>query len=92
MDVEQYTSNDLFSNLENEDAVLDGHTHLIYNITIKDKNNKDIHISQTRSKFQSIGKLIIKNETISSEIIYDIPEPSDTTNATKITWRQRCLD
>ena len=51
----------LLSKLENVDAVLDGHTHLIYNTTTKDKNNKDIHISQTGTKLQSIGKLIIKN-------------------------------
>ena len=92
MDIEQYTSNDLLSNLVNVDAVLDGHTHLIYNTTTKDKNSKDIHIFQTDTKFLSIGKFIIKKETISSEIIYDISEPSDATNATKITWRQRCLD
>ena len=49
-------------------------------------NNKDIHISQTGTKLQSIGKLIIKNDgTIASEIIQDIPEPSDTTNAIKLT-------
>ena len=84
MDVEQYTSNGLLSKLENVDAVLDGHTHVIYNKTTKDKNNKDIHISQTGTKLQSIGKLIIKNGVISSEIIKDIPEPSDTTNATKL--------
>ena len=48
--------------------------------------NKDIHISQTGTKLQSIGKLIIKNDgTIASEIIQDIPEPSDTTNAIKLT-------
>jgi len=85
MDVEQYTSNGLLSNLVNVDAVLDGHTHVIYNTTSKDKNKKDIHISQTGTKLQSIGKLIIKNGTISSEIIQDIPEPSNTTNAIKIT-------
>ena len=67
----------------NVDAVLDGHTHIIYNTTRKDKNSTDIHISQTGTKFQSIVKLIIKNETIFSEIIYDIPEPSDVTNAAK---------
>ena len=85
MDIEQYTSNELLSKLENVDAVLDGHTHLIYNTTSKDKNNKDIHISQTGTKLQSIGKLIIKkNGNISSEIIEDIPEPDDKSNAIQI--------
>ena len=86
MEIEQYTSDGLLSKIKNVDAVLDGHTHLIYNTTSKDMTNKDIHISQTGTKLQSIGKLIIKNDgTIASEIIQDIPEPSDTTNAIKLT-------
>jgi 2',3'-cyclic-nucleotide 2'-phosphodiesterase (5'-nucleotidase family) len=86
MELEQYTSDGLLLKIKNVDAVLDGHTHLIYNITSKDKNNKDIHISQTGTKLQSIGKLIIKtNGEISSEIIQVIPEPSDKTNAIKLT-------
>ena len=86
MELEQYTSDGLLSKIEKVDAVLDGHTHLIYNITTKDINNKDIHISQTGTKLQSIGKLIIKsNGEISSEIIKVIPEPSDKTNATQLT-------
>ena len=85
MDAEQYTSNKLLFKLENVDAVLDGPTHFIYNTTAKDKNNKDIHISQTGTKLQSIGKLIIKNDgTITSEIIEDPQEPSNKTNTIKI--------
>jgi len=86
MDVEQYTSNELLSNLENVDAVLDGHTHIVYNTSTKDKNSNDIHITQTGTKLQSIGKLVIKNDgTISSEIIQEIPDPGDTSNAIKLT-------
>jgi len=86
MDIEQYTSNELLSKLENVDGVLDGHTHLIYNTTSKDKNSKDVHISQTGTKLQSIGKLIIKNDgIIASEIIQEIPQPSNTADAIKLT-------
>ena len=85
MDEEQFSSNLLLSKIENVDAVLDGHTHFIYNTTSEDMNNKLIHITQTGTKLQSIGKLIIKNETITSEIIQTIPEPSDKTNAIKLT-------
>ena len=86
MDVEQYTSNELLSKISNVDAVLDGHTHLIYNTTSKDKNNKDIYISQTGTKLQSIGKLVIKKDgTITSENIRKVPEPSNTTGAINVT-------
>jgi len=89
MNVEQYTSNELLSKIDNVDAVLDGHTHLIYNTTSKDKINKDIHISQTGTKLQTIGKLIIKKDgKIASEIIKEIPEPSNKTNAIKLTRRK----
>ena len=86
MQIEQYTSEGLLSKIEKVDAVLDGHTHVIYDITTKDKNAKDIHVSQAGTKLQSIGKLIIKKDgTIISENIQDIPEPSDATNSIKLT-------
>ena len=85
MDVEEYTSNDLISNLEGVDAVLDGHTHKIYNTTTNDLNNNNIPISQTGTKLESIGKLILKKDgTISSEIIKEVPQPIDKTNAIKV--------
>jgi 2',3'-cyclic-nucleotide 2'-phosphodiesterase (5'-nucleotidase family) len=62
MSVEQYTSDGLLSNLEGVNAVFDGHTHLVYNVTTKDKNNKEIPIAQTGTKFESIGKLVIKTD------------------------------
>ena len=85
MDIEAYTSNGLLSKLEGVDIVLDGHTHLIYNITTPDKNKKNIPISQVGTKLEAVGKIIIKpNGEITSEIIYEIPEPSDKENATQI--------
>ena len=66
-------------------SILDWHTYKIYNVTSKDKNEKDIYIAQTGTKLQSIGKFIIKNDsTITSEIITEIPDPSDKTNATNV--------
>ena len=87
MDVDIYTSNDLLLNLKGVDAVLDGHTHLVYNITTKDKDNKDIHISQTGTKLANIGQLIIKKDgSIVSEIISNVPKPNDDiTGAINVT-------
>ena len=85
-DVEQYTSNDILSHLNGVDAVFDGHTHKVYNITSKDKDNKDIHITQTGTKLANIGQLIIKEDgTILSENIHEVPEPKDKTGAKQIT-------
>ena len=86
MDVEEYTSNDILSHLNGVDAVLDGHTHRVYNTTSKDKDNKDIPIAQTGTKLAYIGQLIIKEDgTILSENIAEVPEPKDKTGAKQIT-------
>ena len=52
MDIEEYISKDILSNIHNVDAVLDGHTHKVYNTTSKDKTNKDIHIT---TKLANVG-------------------------------------
>ena len=86
MKEEEYTSDGLLSHLENVDAILDGHTHKVYNVTSKDKKNNDIPISQTGTKLESIGKLIINsNGSLVSEIIEKVPEPNDEKNAINIT-------
>lgn len=53
------------------DALLDGHTHsVIPTNTVKNKDGKPVHISQTGTKFENFGKLIIKpNGKISTELI-----------------------
>ena len=85
MDIDKYTSNDLVSNLEGVDAVLDGHTHKVYTTTSKDKNENSIYFSQTGTKLENIGVLIIKTDgTITTQIISEIPEPSDTSKAIKL--------
>jgi len=71
-----YTSEGLLSKLENVDAVIDGHSHLVYNGKFKDKNKKDVIIAQAGSKLGSIGVFTIhsKNGTFSHQIIKEIPE------------------
>ena len=86
MDIEEYTSNNILSNLQNVDAVLDGHTHKVYNTTSKDTNNKDIHITQTGTKLENIGQLTIKEDgTILSNIIAKVPDPEDENGAKQVT-------
>ena len=58
MDIEEFTSNEIVSKIQNVDVVLDGHTHLVYNTTSKDKNGKDIYFTQTGTKLANIGQVI----------------------------------
>ena len=86
MDIEDYTSNGVVSKIENVDAVLDGHTHLVYNTTSGDKNGKNVYFTQTGTKLANIGQLIIKPDgEIETSIIEEVPEPTDKTVATKVT-------
>ena len=86
MNVEDYTSNGLISKLKNVDAVLDGHTHRVYNTTSKDLENKDVYFSQTGTKLANIGELIIKKDgTISTRNIEEVPEPTNQSGAKKIS-------
>ena len=81
----EFNTEDLIFNLEGVDAILDGHTHAIYNTTSKDKKGKDIQINQVGTNLQAIGTLIIKEDAnIISEIISEVPEPKNKANATKI--------
>jgi len=83
---EPYSSNELLSKLEGVDAVLDGHTHLIYNRTSNDKNGKNVYITQVGTKLNSIGLLLLKTDnSIVSQIISEVPEPEDKTLAKTIT-------
>ena len=86
MNIEDYTSNGLVSKIESVDAVLDGHTHLVYHTTSGDKNGKSVYFTQTGTKLANIGQLIIKTDgTIETSIIEEVPEPTDKTVATKVT-------
>ena len=87
MNVEDYTSNDIISKLENVNAVLDGHTHRVYNTTSRDLKNHDVYFTQTGTKLANIGELIIKKDgTISTRNIAEVPEPT-VKNGTKTILR-----
>ena len=81
MGIDKYPTYELLSQLSGVDEVLDGHTHLLYNVTLKDKDNKDIHITQTGTKLETIGQLIIKTDgSLIAETISSVPKPDDDIN------------
>ena len=85
MKKEENASDELLSKLKNVDVVIDADTNIIYNNTSKDKNGKNIYITQADTNDQSIGKIILKKDNkITSEIISEIPEPNNKINAKQI--------
>ena len=81
----EFTSDGFLAHIEGVDAMLDGHTHRVYSKTSKDKTGKDIPLCQTGTKLANIGVLkIAADGTITSELISEVPEPDDKTNASSI--------
>ena len=81
----EYTSDGFLAHIEGVDAMLDGHTHRVYNQTSKDKNGKDVPLCQTGTKLANIGVLkIAADGKITSELISKVPEPEDKANAMSV--------
>ncbi|MBO6244535.1 MAG: 5'-nucleotidase C-terminal domain-containing protein, partial [Clostridia bacterium] len=86
--LEENSSSSLLKNIEGADAIIDGHTHLVYSQFAQDKTGKNITIAQTGTKLAHIGVLKIhSNGTISQENIDEVPyEPilaNETVNVTR---------
>lgn len=58
------------ANTNGIDAVIDGHSHEVYDKTAANKDGKQIPITQTGTKLQNIGKLTIKTDgSITAELV-----------------------
>ena len=59
-----WTSAELIANVSGLSAFIDGHSHsLMEDITVKDKDGKDVVLTQTGQYFNKIGMMIIDAET-----------------------------
>ena len=72
---EQWTSDNVIKNTNGIDVLVDGHSHEEYNKYVKNKDGKDVLLTQTGTKLKNIGKLTIKTDgTIASELVSQVPE------------------
>ena len=72
--LEENTSAGLLKNLKGVNALIDGHTHLIYSQTTPDKDGKDAILVQTGTKLTNIGVLTIHTDgTLTHENIDEVP-------------------
>ena len=76
--LEENTSAGLLKNLKNVDALIDGHSHLVYSKTTPDIEGNEVILTQTGTKLANIGILAIHvNGTLSHKNISEVPyEPS----------------
>lgn len=79
----KFSSADMVQHTGGIDVVLDGHSHSFEPCYIvKDKDDREVRISQTGSGFQSIGQLVITaNGNISLGLITEYPERDETVQA-----------
>lgn len=68
---EEWSAQSLINNTEGFDVVLDGHSHsVVEKMIVKDKNNDDVIVASTGTKFANIGKLTITGDgDINTELI-----------------------
>lgn len=68
---EKWTSTSVINNTTGIDILLDGHSHSTYaSEMIKNKQNKDVMVSSTGSKFANLGELVItKDGDVSAKLV-----------------------
>ncbi len=73
-DSEPNRSYDLIANTTGVDAVIDAHSHTVMEgEKVKDKDGKDVILTQTGTKLQNIGKMVIKADgSITTELISEV--------------------
>lgn len=71
---DRWTSDSVIKNTTGIDAFIDGHSHEQYSKYVKDKDGKDVLLTQTGTKLENIGKLTIRTDgTIADELISQVP-------------------
>lgn len=71
---ERWSSQQVLAATEGIDACIDGHSHEAYVKYVKNKNGQDVLVSQTGTKLESFGKMVIAPDgTITAELIAEVP-------------------
>lgn len=68
---EQWTSTNVIANTYGIDVMLDGHSHSTYEAdVVKNKKGEEVILSQTGTKLENVGKLVITSEgEITTELV-----------------------
>lgn len=71
---DRWTSDNVIKNTNGIDALIDGHSHEEYSKNIKNKDGKDVLLTQTGTKLKNIGKLTIRPDgSLASELVAQVP-------------------
>ena len=76
---DRWTSDSVIKNTTGIDVLIDGHSHETYGKNVKNKDGKDVLLTQTGTKLENIGKLTLRTDgTITSELVSQVPAGAGT--------------
>lgn len=77
----EWQASSVIGNTTGIDAFIDGHSHEAYSKTVKNKDGNDVVLTQTGTKLDSIGKLVIDPDTgkITDELVTDYEKKDPVT-------------
>lgn len=71
---ERWTSDNIIKNTTGIDACIDGHSHEEYAKYVKNRDGRDVLLTQTGTKLKDIGKLVIRPDgAITNELVKEVP-------------------
>ncbi len=75
---EQFRCELIAKKLSGVDAIIDAHSHEIFNRTAKDRTGKEVPFAQAGTKLQAIGQLtIFKDGHMEEKLVEEVPKPQD---------------
>lgn len=79
---EPFRSTDIISKISGLDAFIDGHSHsVVEHMIVKDKDGKDVVVTQTGCYLSSIGKMTLDGDSIKTEFIREYDRRDDKVEA-----------
>ena len=79
---EPFRSTDIISKISGLDAFIDGHSHsVVEHMIVKDKDGKDVVVTQTGCYLSSIGKMTLDGNSIKTEFIREYDRRDDKVEA-----------
>lgn len=76
---DRWRSDNVIKNTTGIDVCIDGHSHEEYSKYVKNKDGKDVLLTQTGTKLKDIGKLTIHTDgTITNELVKEVPAGAGT--------------
>ena len=83
-----WTSKEVIANVSGLDAFIDGHSHsTVPGELVKDKEGKDVVLTQTGASFKNVGAMTIRDGKITTKLISSYPDADEATKKISDDWK-----